>query len=73
LSIELLGLVPMDDRVVVSTNNGIPLVLEKGSNAGEAFKRIAMRLNGDPDLPIQVPKGRKSVWQKLALKFGMKN
>ncbi len=73
LSIELLGLIPMDDRVVVSTNNGVPLVLEKGSKAGEAFKRIAMRLNGDPKLPIQVPSRQKGLWQKLASKFGVKN
>jgi septum site-determining protein MinD len=73
LSIELLGLVPMDDRVVVSTNNGVPLVLEKGSGAGEAFKRIAMRLNGNADLPIQVPQGPRSLWRKFASKLGMKN
>jgi septum site-determining protein MinD len=63
----------MDDRVVVSTNTGIPLVLEKGSHAGEAFKRIAMRLNGDAHLPIQVPKGQRSLWQKFASKFCLKN
>lgn len=73
LSIELLGLVPMDDRVVVSTNNGVPLVLEKGSGAGEAFRRIAMRLNGQPDLPVQVPKGQRSLWKRVASKFGAKN
>ncbi|PKN62824.1 MAG: septum site-determining protein MinD, partial [Deltaproteobacteria bacterium HGW-Deltaproteobacteria-15] len=37
------------------------------------FKRIAMRLNGDPDLPIQVPKGQKSIWRKFASKFSGKN
>ncbi len=73
LSIDLLGLVPMDDRVVVSTNNGVPLVLEDGSKAGEAFKRIAMRLNGHSDLPIQVPRGQQSLWRKFASKLGMKN
>lgn len=73
LSIELLGLVPMDDRVVVSTNKGVPLVLENGSIAGEAFKRIAMRLNGDAGLPVQVPKTRRSMWARLASKFSRKN
>jgi septum site-determining protein MinD len=73
LSIDLLGLVPMDDRVVVSTNTGVPLVLEKGSQAGEAFKRIAVRLNGNADLPIQVPQGQRSLWRKLTSKLGMKN
>lgn len=72
LSIELLGLVPMDDRVVVSTNTGVPLVMEKGSMAGEAFKRIAMRLNGHPDLPIQVPQGQKGFWKRFGSKFGLR-
>jgi septum site-determining protein MinD len=72
LSIELLGLVPMDDRVVVSTNTGLPLVLENGSKAGEAFRRIAMRLNGQSSLPIQVPQGPKGFWKKFGLKLGRK-
>jgi len=73
LSIELLGLVAMDDRVVVSTNTGIPLVLENGSSAGEAFKRIAMRLNGESALPVQVPKTQRGIWRKLASKFSARN
>ena len=73
LSIELLGLVAMDDRVVVSTNTGIPLVLENGSSAGEAFKRIAMRLNGESALPVQVPKTQRGIWRKFASKFSARN
>lgn len=67
LSIELLGLVPMDEQVIISTNTGTPLVMQKGSKAGEAFKRIAMRMNGQPDIPIEVPGARKSFWKKLGL------
>jgi len=37
LSVDLLGLVPMDDQVVVSSNTGVPLVKQNGSVAGEAF------------------------------------
>lgn len=68
LSIDLLGLVPMDEMVVVSTNNGVPLVSQKESTAGSAMWRIAMRLNGQPDLPIEVPKTRKGFWEKIGLK-----
>jgi len=71
LSIELIGLVPMDDQVVVSTNKGVPLVMQKGSKAGEAFHRIAMRLNGRADLPIEIPQGQKSFWKKIGLKIGV--
>lgn len=69
LSIELLGLIPMDEQVVISTNTGIPLVSQKDSKAGEAFRRIAMRLNGHPDVPIQVPRTQRSFFEKLRLKI----
>ncbi len=47
LSIPLLGVVPESEEVVVSTNRGVPLVHERGSKAGAAFRRIASRLNGE--------------------------
>lgn len=73
LSIQLLGLIPMDEQVVISTNTGQPLVARNGSKAGEAFWRIAMRLNGQADLPIEVPRARKGFWEKIGLKFSAKN
>ncbi|HWQ74175.1 MAG TPA: septum site-determining protein MinD [Syntrophomonas sp.] len=51
LSINLLGVVPEDEAIVVSTNRGEPAVLETTSRAGDAYRRIARRLNGE-DLPI---------------------
>jgi septum site-determining protein MinD len=73
LSIDLVGLVQMDDQVVVSTNTGLPLVLQKNSKAGEAFRRIAMRLNGHPDLRIEEPRTRKGFWKSIGQKLGLKN
>jgi septum site-determining protein MinD len=72
LSIDLIGLVELDDRVVVSTNTGVPLVLQEGSKAGEAFRRIAMRLNGQADLPIQIPSTNKGFWKRIGQKMGFK-
>ncbi|MDM8525820.1 septum site-determining protein MinD [Desulfococcaceae bacterium HSG8] len=71
LSIELVGLVPMDDHVLISTNTGIPLVLQKKSKAGEAFQRIAMRINGATDLPIEVPQSQDRFWKKIGSKLGL--
>lgn len=51
LSISLLGVVPEDEAIVVSTNRGEPAVLENASRAGEAYRRIARRLLGE-DVPI---------------------
>jgi septum site-determining protein MinD len=70
LSIDLVGLVESDDQVVVSTNSGTPIVMQKDSKAGQAFRRIAMRLNGHPDLPIEVPGVSKSFWKKFGSKIG---
>ncbi len=47
LSIDLLGVVPEDEAIVVSTNRGEPAVLENNSLAGAAYKRIARRLLGE--------------------------
>ena len=47
LSVPLLGVVPESEDVVVSTNRGVPLVHERTSKAGAAFRRIASRLNGE--------------------------
>ena len=71
LSIDLVGLVEADDQVVVSTNSGSPIVMQENSKAGEAFKRVAMRLNGQPDLPIEVPGVSKSFWKKIGSKIGL--
>lgn len=71
LSIELAGLVPMDEKVLISSNTGTPLVLQNDSIAGQAFRRIAKRLNGE-DVPIEVPNRKTSVWRKLSKTFGLR-
>jgi len=47
LAVKLVGLVPDDENVVVSTNRGVPVVLDGRSKAGQAFRNIARRLNGE--------------------------
>jgi septum site-determining protein MinD len=48
LSIPLIGVVPDDERVIVSTNRGEPLVLsDETSLPGMAFRNIARRLEGE--------------------------
>jgi septum site-determining protein MinD len=52
LAIPLLGVIPDDERVIISTNRGEPLVLAKGiSLAGITFSNIARRLEGE-DVPF---------------------
>ncbi|RPJ46501.1 MAG: septum site-determining protein MinD, partial [Chloroflexi bacterium] len=47
LAVELLGLVPEDESVVISTNRGQPVAMDGKARAGEAFHNIARRLNGE--------------------------
>ena len=47
LSVDLLGVVPEDEIVIVSTNKGEPVVIAPASRAGDAYRRIARRLNGE--------------------------
>jgi septum site-determining protein MinD len=47
LAIELIGVVPEDDSVLVASNHGAPAALENKSRAGKAFRDIARRLKGE--------------------------
>ena len=51
LSVKLVGVVPDDKNITVSTNKGEPIVLEEKAYAGEAFRNIAKRITGE-DVPI---------------------
>lgn len=44
LAIDLIGIVPEDKAIIVSTNKGVPIVLNDRAPAGLAFHNIARRL-----------------------------
>jgi len=54
LAIELLGVIPEDEAVIVAANKGIPLACETRPGASQAFHNIARRLIGEevPFMPI---------------------
>ncbi|BBB48629.1 septum site-determining protein MinD [Pelolinea submarina] len=51
LAIKLIGIVPEDENVIVSTNVGKPVALDEKSRAGQAFRNISRRLMGD-EIPL---------------------
>lgn len=51
LAIDLIGIVPEDDGIVVSTNKGEPIALNEKAKAGQAYRNIARRILGE-DLPM---------------------
>ena len=64
LSINLIGAVPDDENIVISTNNGEPLV---GSNAlaGQAYMNICKRILGE-DVPLLDLSSKSGLWSKLS-------
>ena len=68
LAIDLIGAVPDDENIVISTNNGEPLV---GSDtlAGQAYMNICKRILGE-DVPLLDLNPKKGLFQRL---FGKKN
>lgn len=57
LAIELIGIVPDDEKIIVSTNVGAPVVLNPDSISGKAYKNISMRISGE-DVPyLDLSKG----------------
>ena len=67
LAIDLLGLIPEDDSVIVSTNQGKP-VSDLPSPAGTAYKNICCRLEGE-DKPFPDFTRQESIFSKLTTMF----
>ncbi len=69
LGISLIGVVPDDDQVIVSTNRGLPIVTEDKNIAGKAFRNIAGRLDGE-EIPLMDLGSESNIFKRL---FGTSN
>jgi len=47
LAIDVLGIVPDDERILVSSNRGEPVIKDENSQAAQAFRDIVRRLLGE--------------------------
>jgi septum site-determining protein MinD len=67
LGIQLIGIVPEDESVIISSNRGTPVVTDDKSRAGQAFRNIAKRLQGQdtPFMDLDQQSGLWSTIQKL--------
>lgn len=63
LRIDVIGIVPEDENVLVASNRGAPLTLDGKSKAGQAFQHIARRLNGEqvPFIDLE----NRGLWERL--------
>jgi septum site-determining protein MinD len=64
LALELIGVVPDDEEIVRSTNIGEPIALNEKSLVGEAFRRIAARIEGE-NVEFLDLKAKKGIFSKL--------
>ena len=68
LGIKLIGVVPDDEEIIVSTNKGEPAILNSKSEAGKAYSNIARRIIGE-EVPLMELKDSNSFFGKLKKLF----
>ncbi len=71
LAIDLIGVVPDDEEVVMSTNRGEPAVFKDQSLSGSAFRNVAKRIIGE-EVPFLQFDVQENFFEKLkrAFSFG---
>ena len=67
LAIDLIGAVPDDEQIVISTNQGEPLV-GSDSLAGQAYLNICKRIMGE-EVPLLDLESKNGVWSKFVSLF----
>ncbi|NLX76778.1 MAG: septum site-determining protein MinD [Clostridiaceae bacterium] len=72
LAIDLIGVVPDDENIIISTNRGEPAVAEAKSLAGQAYRNITRRLMGE-DVPLINLAGNDSFLSKMKKLLGFKS
>lgn len=68
LGIGLIGVVPDDENIIVSTNRGEPVICNEKSVAGQAYKNIARRITGE-DVPLIDLEASRSFLHKMKKLF----
>jgi len=71
LAIELLGVVPEDENIVISTNRGEPVITDSDAKAGQAYRNISRRLEGE-DVPLLNLEEENGFMEKIKTFFGFK-
>lgn len=71
LAIDLLGIIPDDESIVISTNKGEPVITEGSSLSARAYKNIVDRITGkEVDLLNLEEEGESKFGKILKLLFG---
>jgi septum site-determining protein MinD len=65
LAVDLIGMIPEDESVLIATNRGNPAALDPKSKAGQAFRDIAKRLMGE-EVPFPPLDGTDNLRKRLS-------
>ncbi|NLM73189.1 MAG: septum site-determining protein MinD [Clostridiaceae bacterium] len=71
LAIGLIGVVPDDEQIIISTNKGEPAVTDNKSMAGQAYRNITKRIMGE-DVPLMDLNTSDGFLSKMKRLFGIK-
>src|SRR5205823_5598222 len=69
LGIELLGIIPEDETIIVAINKGEPIVHDKRARAGRAFFNAAQRILGE-EVPLEEVVETPSLLERLRRLMG---
>jgi len=64
LSIDLIGVIPEDEHIIISTNRGEPIVSNNSAPAGKSFMDIARRILGE-DVPMNMYTEKEDILTRL--------
>jgi len=70
LQIKLLGEIPDDEEVIISTNKGEPIIVNDHSKAGQAYRDIVARIEGR-EVPFAQLKVEETFVEKLKKIIGL--
>jgi len=68
LAVDIIGVVPDDESIVIQTNKGEPAVVVEGSKAGQAYRNITRRILGE-EVPFMNLKEEETFFSKLKKLF----
>lgn len=71
LAIDLLGVIPEDEMIVITTNRGEAVVLDQNSRSGQAYRNIVRRIIGE-DVPMLNLDEEDGFFKKLKKMIGLK-
>ena len=69
---KVIGVIPEDETILISTNRGWPAAMDEKSRAGQAFRNIARRLQGE-EVPFMSLEDNRNVFQRLRERLGGNN